>query len=102
MAYVKSYRGIGEMLVMPGMVAAMARRAEKVAIRARATAPVQSGRYKASFVVSSGVRPAAGMRRARAYGRVTNTSTHARIVEFGTEKQAGHRTLGRALDAARE
>ena len=102
MAYKKSYKGVGEMLVMPGMIAAMASRAERVADRGRATSPVKTGDYQRSFVVTSGVRPPQGRRRARAYGRVTNNSRHARIVEHGTEKQQGHRTLGRALDVLRE
>lgn len=101
MPYRKSYAGVGEMLVMPGMVAAMAGRANKVAARARATAPVQTGEYADSFVVTSGIRPP-GRGPARAYGRVTNTSDHAIHVEFGNEHSRGHRTLGRALSAARE
>lgn len=98
MAYVKDYRGVGEMLCLPGMVVAMRFRADLVAARARAIAPVESGDYASSFEVSSGIRP--GKTR-RAFGRVTNTSDHARFVEFGTENQPAHRTLRRALEAVR-
>ena len=101
MAYRKSYKGIGEMLVMPGMVTAMAGRANRVAARARATAPVATGEYAGSFGASSGIRPA-GRGSARAYGRVTNNARHAMLVEYGTERSRGHRTLGKALSAARE
>lgn len=98
--YRKSAKGIGEMLCMPGMVANMAGRANRVAARARATAPVETGEYADSFVVTSGIRPATGSRTARAYGRVTNTSDHAVFVEYGTEHQQAHHTLARALEAA--
>lgn len=99
MAYRKDYRGVGEMLRAPWMVAEMHRRASLVAERARVTAPRQSGRYAEGFEVSSGVRTG---RSPRAFGRVTNQTPYARHVEFGTEDTAAHRTLRRALDAARE
>jgi HK97 gp10 family phage protein len=112
MPFAKDEAGIGRMLVMPGMIAAMAARAERVADRARSTAPVDEGgphpgRYRDAFSVSSGVRPKdqdpprAKIKHDRAYGRVSNDAPEARFVEFGTEHQPAHRTLGRALDAAR-
>lgn len=94
-----NYRGVGEMLCSPWMVAEMHRRAERVAERARVTAPHSSGQFAASFEVSSGIRQA---RTRRAYGRVTNTDPAARYIEFGTEDTPAHRTLGRALAAAKE
>src|SRR5690348_6995774 len=57
--YRKSEKGVGEMLCMPGLVSDMAGRANRVAARARATAPVgPTGEYGDSFVVTSGIRPA--------------------------------------------
>jgi hypothetical protein len=102
--YEASYTGIGEMLVAPFMVAEMRRRAEKVKAAAEAAAPVDEGgthpgRYKASFHVDSGVRE--GKTR-RAYGEVTNDSPEAFYVEYGTKKTPRHRTLGTALDAAKD
>jgi hypothetical protein len=93
-----SYRGIGKMIRSPEMQAEMRRRAENVARRAASFAPVDSGEYKNSFVVSSGAR--GGFRRDRAYGRVTNTSSHAVFVEFGSSRVHAHQTLRRALRAA--
>lgn len=93
-----SYRGIGRMIRSPEMRAEMRRRAEKVKAAAEATAPVDSGEYKASFKVTSGAR--GGFRKDRAYGRVTNTAPHAFYVEYGTSSTRAHHTLRRALRAA--
>lgn len=102
-----SYSGIGEMLRSEFMQHEMRRRADKVKAEAVSRAPVglpsepdeHSGRYKASFTVESGVRPAAGRRKARAYGRVTNTAPEALEVEYGWHKTPKYRILGRALNA---
>jgi len=96
-----SYSGIGEMLRSPFMQGAMHHRAEAIAARAEAIAPVYEqgphpGRYKASFRVSSGVRHAVT---SRAYGRVTNVAPEALAVEFGTQNNPAHHTLVVALDA---
>lgn len=110
MRFKPSYRGIGQMLIMPELQANMIARAERVATQARATAPVDAdpddahrGRYKASFKVTGGIRKGSrGGRRRRAYGRVTNNAPEALDVEYGTPYTARHRTLGRALMAARD
>lgn len=98
------YGGIGAMLRSSEMQADMRRRAERVAAAAAESAPVYEsgphpGRYKRSFTVSSGVREG---RSARAFGRVTNDAPEAFFVEYGTRNNPRHRTLGRALDAAKE
>jgi hypothetical protein len=97
------YKGIGDMLCAPGMQGDMHRRAENVAAEGEATAPVypgpEGGEYKRRFTVSSGVR--AGRSR-RAFGRVTNDAPEAFFVEYGTRNNPRHRTLGRALDAAKD
>jgi hypothetical protein len=92
------YKGIGEMLCAPFMVSDMHRRAELVAELARATGPRKTGEYVSRFKVSSGIRQG---RTRRAFGRVTNDSDHAIHVEFGTEDTPAHRTLRRALSAAK-
>ena len=93
-----SYKGIGKMIRSPEMQAEMRRRAEKVAAAAEAAAPVESGDYKGSFKVTSGAR--GGSRKNRAFGRVTNTSSHAVYVEYGTSKVRARHTLRDALRAA--
>lgn len=102
--YRQSYRGIGQMLIMPEIQLEMLVRAHAVADFAEATAPVDTGsghpgRYKASFEVSGGIRRGARAtdRHRRAYGRVTNTAPEALFVEYGTIHNPKHRTLGRAL-----
>lgn len=104
--YRGSYSGVGEMLVSPGMQAAMLRVAERIKDRAEATAPVgdpetdpHAGRYKAAFRVESGVRR---RRTSRAYGRVINDVPEAAEVEWGTTEQEAHHTILNALTAARE
>lgn len=97
-----SYRGIGQLLRAPFIEAEMRRRAEKVKAVAEATAPdapPYGVGYKASFVIESGVRK---RRTTRAYARVINTSPHAIYVEFGGNGTPKHRTLGRALEAAKD
>jgi len=96
-----SYKGIGDMLTSKMMQAAMLKKAEKVKLRAEATAPDYKPKgvgYKFEFEVSSGVKTSKKGTR-RAYGRVTNNSPHARWVEYGGKNTPRHRTLGRALDA---
>lgn len=94
-----SYRGIGEMLRSPAMQAEMLRRAEKIKARAEATAPAESGEYKASFEIESGVKHG---KTSRAYALIRNTSDHAAAVEFGWKNTPRHRTIGKALDAAKD
>jgi len=98
------YKGIGEMLCSPEMQADMKRRAENVMAYAVATAPYDphskdGTHYKDSFTVDSGVRE--GKTR-RAYGRVTNDDPAAFYIEYGTSDTPRHRTLGRALDHAKD
>lgn len=93
-----SYGGIGKMIRSPQMQAEMRRRAEKVKAAAEAASPIESGEYKGSFRVTSGAR--GGLKKDRAYGRVTNTSSHAFYVEYGNSKVSAHHTLRRALRAA--
>jgi hypothetical protein len=103
MAFRWDYKGGGEMLTMPGMEAEM-RRPEKVMAEAEATAPVgrgrHAGRYRDSFSVSSGIRGEGRLR--RAFGRVTNDAPEALFVEYGSIHNDRYRTLGRALDAAKD
>lgn len=100
--YSASYKGIGEMLCAPFMVDEMKRRAENVKAAAEASAPdatpVGVG-YKYEFRVESGIREGDSR---RAFGRVVNDSPHAAFVEFGGRSTPKHRTLGKALDAAKE
>lgn len=92
--YKASYKGIGRMLRSEFLKQDMVRRAERVKRAAEATAPVESGEYKASFSVSSGEQSTGGR---RVYARVENDSDHAAMVEFGNSKVDAHHTMRRAL-----
>lgn len=102
--FVADYEGIGAMLCSDEMQADMRRRAERVAQRARDTAPVgdpdndpHAGRYKESFRVSSGIQH---LKTSRAYGEVSNDSPEAPIIEYGDSNTDAYHTLAAALDAA--
>lgn len=104
--YHHDYRAFDEhVLCAPFMVEEMARRAGKVKDRAELTAPYDPNdpdlvHYRDHFEVSSGIRTE-GSR--RAYGRVSNTDLPTAVfVEFGSKNNPRHRTLGNALDAAKE
>jgi hypothetical protein len=98
--YQHNYAAFGEhVLRADWLVAEMAKRAEKVKATAESIAPVDEtgphpGRYKAAFGIRSGIRP--GKKR-RAFATVYNDSPEAFFVEFGTEHNPRHRTLGKAL-----
>jgi hypothetical protein len=99
MAFRADYRGIGRLLKSPEMQALMALHAHRAKAVAEAIAPVDPtsghpGRYKASFVVTSGVRRGHS---GRAYARLSNTSPEAVYVEYGTRNNDAHHTLLRAL-----
>ena len=96
-----SHKGIGELLRSRMIEADMLHRAEKIAAAAEAIAPVYRGaghvHYKDSFRVTSTSR--GGRRRDRAVAYVTNTSPHARFVEYGTERVQAHHVMLRAAQA---
>lgn len=69
------------------------RKAQAVAGVARAKAPVESGRYKASFRTAFADTD-------RNVARVYNDAPYAVTVEYGGSESAKNRTLGNALDAA--
>jgi hypothetical protein len=99
-----SYRGIGELLTAEFLQAEMVRRAELVKAEAEATAPDYTPHgvgYKYEFEVTGGIKESKKGTK-RAVGRVTNHSGHAIWVEFGGQNTPAHRTLGRALDAAKD
>ncbi|MBT0771812.1 hypothetical protein KIH74_22920 [Kineosporia sp. J2-2] len=111
MAFAVNRQGITQMLVMPGILADMGRRAGLVAARAKETAPVDEtgshpGQYRDSITTRTLIRPRdedpprARRKAPRACGRVTASAPESLLVEFGTEKQDAHRTLRDALDVA--
>ncbi|WP_310962148.1 HK97 gp10 family phage protein [Nocardioides terrisoli] len=96
------YAGMGEYLRSEDMEAAMLAHAEKVKAVAESIAPVYEqgphpGRYKAAFSASAGVQE---HKTTRAYGEVSNDAPEAFFVEFGTEHNPRHRTLGKAVGIA--
>ncbi len=72
----------------------MAERAEKVAARAKATAPRRSGRWADSIHVEPHLRPGAF--------RVGSDDPRSVHIEYGTSDTPEHATLRKALDAAKE
>lgn len=100
-----SYKGIGEMLCTPEMQADMKARAERVKARAEAIAPFDpkakdGTHYRDAFDVESGITDEG--KGHRAFGKVTNTDDAALWIEVGTKDTPKHRTLGKALDAAKD
>lgn len=100
------YAGIGKMLRSKEMQAGMREFAEKAKDAAVQLAPVgdpatdpHAGRYKESFVVSTGIQRRTT---SRAYADLMNTSPEAADVEFGTSDQDGHHVLLRSLEGLGE
>jgi regulator of protease activity HflC (stomatin/prohibitin superfamily) len=99
-----NHAGIGEMLNRPAMVRHMQARANKIAAAARQAAPFDPNskdgtHYKDSFTVSA--QALGGIHHDRAEAKVTNDDAAAFYIEYGTRKTTRHRTLGKAIDAAR-
>lgn len=70
---------------------ALSAKADKVLHVAQVTAPVDTGRYKASMrkdIIKDGYR-------------ISANTDYARYLEFGTRYMRAYRTLGRALDTIR-
>lgn len=98
--YEHYYDNFGREVLRAGfMFREMLGRAERVMQYAQGIAPVDTGEYKNSFVVSTGVTRYGGLG-TRAFGRVTNTAPHAPAVEFGYGNVPRHRTLGKSLHVA--
>jgi hypothetical protein len=98
-----NHAGIAAFGRSPGMQQAMQQLAGLVQERAVAISPVKTGRYKASWRTTSGVKDG------RAFGRVYNTARNPRngyhypaALERGNSRIRKQRILGRALDAARQ
>lgn len=70
--------------------------AHRVAARARAYAPVDSGELRSSITVH--VERNSGVKRDRAVGVVTAGTDHSLAAEFGTSKSRGHFFLRRAVN----
>jgi hypothetical protein len=103
--YKPDHAGIGRMLCSEEMQAHLRLRAEAVKTAAEAIAPVYEqgphpGRYKAAFSVEVGIKESSKATR-RAVAKVVNDAPEARWVEYGTENNPKHRTLGKSLGAAR-
>lgn len=99
-----SYAGVGELLRSAEMEAEMRRRGELVKQQCEATAPVfepgpHPGRYRDAFRVES--TREGGVKHDRAAAKVVNDAPENVAVEFGNRNVPRHRTMGRAIDAAR-
>jgi hypothetical protein len=100
------YEGVGELLRSVEMESEMRRRAEHGMAFAEAIAPVgnprsdpHSGRYAASFRVTSSRR--GGFKHDRASAVIENDSPEAYMVEYGNRNVEKHRILAKSIDAMR-
>lgn len=105
MNFQPNYAGIGEMLRAEFMEAEMLRRAEKVKAVCEATAPYDpnskdGSHYKDSFRVEAS--RAGGLKKDRAEAKVISDDPAAFHIEMGTGDTPKHRTMGKAIDAAKE
>ncbi len=99
-SYQESPAGIAEMLRAPWLVEALRKVAEKGKERAEAITPVDTGRMKASWVVTGGVVD--GKARARLANTARNPQTgfpYPLALERGTRYIVRRRILGRAIDS---
>ena len=100
MTFRPNYKGVGDMLKSKHMAARMLKRAEKVKARAETTAPrsgdTRDTPYADRFEAST------RMRADRVVGVVSNDHPAALHIELGTRDTPKHRTLGKALSAAKE
>ena len=92
-----SYKGIGQMMGLPGIKAVLKAKAKEIEARAIATAPVDTGDYKRSFGTTMGTTLIAGKKRPCSI--VYNTSRHALWVEYGGNRPVRHDTLRKAAHA---
>lgn len=96
-----SYKSMAAYLVSDDMLKMVAQKGAVVKKTAEATAPdyepLGTG-YVTSFELEVGVREGT---HPRACATVKNTSEHAIFVEFGGKATPRHRTLGKAIGAAK-
>lgn len=91
-------------LCAPFMVAHLETRAGRVLAHAEAHAPydatdVDGRHYRDAFSIGVGIRLYPTR---RAFAQVSNSDPAALFVEYGSVHNPRHRTLGNALDAAKE
>ncbi|MEU6725468.1 hypothetical protein ABZ917_17310 [Nonomuraea wenchangensis] len=89
-------KGIGKILTSRQMQAEMERRARAVQDRCIANAPEDTGSYKSSFRVETGIRPGP---KPRAVSKVVNDDEAAPYVEWGSSRTPRYRVMGRAAGA---
>ena len=83
-----NHAGMRALLFAPGVRADLQRRGERVLAAAQASAPVDSGEYRASLRLIADDHP-------------SRPAVHVgATVDYGMEVEADHGTLSRALDAA--
>lgn len=97
--------GWQRVLASDEMLRAMFAKAEKVQVRAEQIAPRDTGRYSGDNhdIEPAGFDVSASIKDGKATGRVESNVHYAVFVEFGTRTGTPrYRTLGKALDAAKE
>ena len=106
MTFKPNYAGLGEMLRSEFMEAEMLRRARKVLAVCEGTAPYDATidgvdrHYRDQFHIESSRE--GGLHKDRAEARVVNDHPKSFQIEMGTGTTPKHRTMGKAIDAAKE
>lgn len=91
--------GIAALLRSPAVAKALQARAETAKSRAEQIAPVDTGRYKASFYTQSGTRPEGAYARLGNNVRSPQGAPYGIYLEFGTRYMRRQRILGRVIDS---
>lgn len=97
--YVPDREGVVGILTSPPMQAALSRVGQNGKKIAESLAPVETGKYKASFEVRLSTRGRG--KRKRAMVTLKNTDPKAAALEFGNKRSRGRRVLGRTQSAMR-
>lgn len=92
-----NYKGVGKILASKKMQDQMEERAERLRSVCEADAPEESGTYRRSFRVETGVRQGV---KPRAQSKLINDARHATLVEWGSRRTPRHRVMGRAAGSA--
>ncbi|MGW2364970.1 HK97 gp10 family phage protein [Streptomyces sp. NPDC001667] len=91
--------GLRQLLNSPMLTGHLHQTADQIKAVAEATAPTGVGQYRSSF--STGTRRRMGAAHDRTGAVVTNSSPHARFVEYGGQHTPARHTLMRAATSVR-
>ncbi|HEY9369738.1 HK97 gp10 family phage protein [Streptomyces sp.] len=92
-----NYKGVGKILASTRMQDQMEDRAKRLQAVCEAGAPEDTGTYRRSFRVETGVRQG---KSPRAQSKLINDARHATLVEWGSARTPRYRVMGRAAGSA--